>query len=49
MKETVEKLCDDHENLASGLKVLNVGFGLGIVRTLSFVLVLFSLIAYDGT
>ena len=32
MQETVQRLCDDHENLSDGLKVLNVGFGLGIVR-----------------
>ena len=31
MQETVKKLCDDHPNNGS-LKVLNVGFGLGIVR-----------------
>ncbi|KZT72065.1 hypothetical protein DAEQUDRAFT_664661 [Daedalea quercina L-15889] len=28
---TVERLCDDHEHLRDGLKVLNVGFGLGII------------------
>lgn len=33
MQETVRLLCHDHENLNEGLKVLNVGFGLGIVRT----------------
>ncbi|KIP04871.1 hypothetical protein PHLGIDRAFT_75195 [Phlebiopsis gigantea 11061_1 CR5-6] len=33
MKETVKKLCLDHENLKTGLKVLNVGFGLGIIDT----------------
>lgn len=27
----MRKLCSDHENLDEGLKVLNVGFGLGIV------------------
>jgi len=27
----VHKLCDDHENLQEGLKVLNIGFGLGII------------------
>lgn len=32
MQETVKSLCNDHENLRHGLKVLNVGFGLGIVR-----------------
>ncbi|KAI8968636.1 S-adenosyl-L-methionine-dependent methyltransferase [Trametes punicea] len=31
MQETVRRLCSDHENLARGLKVLNVGFGLGII------------------
>ena len=31
MQETVKKLCVDHPNNGS-LKVLNVGFGLGIVR-----------------
>ena len=30
MDETVHKLCDQHPN-ASNLKVLNIGFGLGIV------------------
>ena len=30
MRETVQKLCLDHPK-ASGLKVLNIGFGLGIV------------------
>lgn len=34
MHETVHLLCDDHENLAEGLKVLNVGFGLGIIDTM---------------
>ena len=32
MRETVQKLCLDHPK-ASGLKVLNVGFGLGIVSS----------------
>lgn len=31
MQETVNQLCIDHENLPQGLKVLNIGFGLGIV------------------
>ncbi len=31
MQETVRKLCTDHPNFENGLKVLNVGFGLGIV------------------
>lgn len=30
MKNTVQKLCQNHDN-TQGLKVLNVGFGLGIV------------------
>lgn len=30
MKQTVQKLCHNHDNIQS-LKVLNVGFGLGIV------------------
>ncbi|EDQ99484.1 arginine methyl transferase [Laccaria bicolor S238N-H82] len=33
MQETVKKLCDDHPN-NERLKVLNVGFGLGIIDTL---------------
>ncbi|KAI0374138.1 hypothetical protein BV20DRAFT_936687 [Pilatotrama ljubarskyi] len=34
MQETVHKLCSGHENLDEGLKVLNVGFGLGIIDSL---------------
>ncbi|KAH9892483.1 hypothetical protein C8Q73DRAFT_648634 [Cubamyces lactineus] len=34
MQETVHKLCSDHENLNEGLKILNVGFGLGIIDSL---------------
>ncbi|KAI0733202.1 S-adenosyl-L-methionine-dependent methyltransferase [Fomitopsis betulina] len=34
MQETVKQLCDDHENLHDGLKILNVGFGLGIIDSL---------------
>ncbi|KAI9060292.1 S-adenosyl-L-methionine-dependent methyltransferase [Trametes sanguinea] len=34
MQETVRRLCSDHENLNEGLKVLNVGFGLGIIDSL---------------
>ncbi|KIJ46111.1 hypothetical protein M422DRAFT_29486 [Sphaerobolus stellatus SS14] len=34
METTVEKLCADHPLKASGLRVLNIGFGLGIVDTL---------------
>ncbi|TBU33924.1 arginine methyl transferase [Dichomitus squalens] len=34
MQETVHKLCSDHPGLQSGLKILNVGFGLGIIDTL---------------
>ena len=32
MHETVRKLCDDYENIKDGLKILNVGFGLGLVH-----------------
>ena len=31
MRETVKLLCADHSKSKDGLKVLNVGFGLGIV------------------
>lgn len=31
MRETVKLLCADHPKLDDGLKILNVGFGLGIV------------------
>lgn len=31
MHETVRRMCNDHPNAETGLKVLNVGFGLGIV------------------
>jgi len=34
MRETVQRLCSDHERLQSGLKVLNIGFGLGIIDSL---------------
>jgi type IV protein arginine methyltransferase len=34
MEETVQKLCHNHDN-APALKVLNVGFGLGIVSNFS--------------
>ncbi|KAI0663606.1 S-adenosyl-L-methionine-dependent methyltransferase [Cubamyces menziesii] len=34
MQETVHKLCSDHANLNEGLKILNVGFGLGIIDSL---------------
>ncbi|KAG2059177.1 hypothetical protein BDR06DRAFT_949851 [Suillus hirtellus] len=34
MQKTVEKLCIDHEKKDQGLKVLNVGFGLGIIDNL---------------
>lgn len=33
MKKTVDKLCEGHKNVGN-LKILNVGFGLGIVRLL---------------
>lgn len=47
MRETVQKMCNPHPN-ASHLKVLNVGFGLGIVRNL-FTLFLFPLMgAHPG-
>ena len=36
VRETVKKLCSDHENFQDGLKVLNVGFGLGIVSSTMF-------------
>jgi protein arginine N-methyltransferase 2 len=32
VEETVRQLCDGHEN-ENGLKILNIGFGLGIVRS----------------
>lgn len=31
MKQTVEKLCMDHDDLHEGLHILNIGFGLGII------------------
>lgn len=31
MQETVKLLCADHPKINEGLKILNVGFGLGIV------------------
>ena len=31
VQETVNKMCLDHPDLKSGLQILNVGFGLGIV------------------
>jgi protein arginine N-methyltransferase 2 len=31
MRETVDRLCHGHPNF-SNLKVLNIGFGLGLVR-----------------
>ncbi|CCM03586.1 uncharacterized protein FIBRA_05723 [Fibroporia radiculosa] len=34
MQETVHKLCSGHENFVDGLKILNVGFGLGIIDTM---------------
>lgn len=34
MQETVKLLCADHPKLNDGLKILNVGFGLGIVSGL---------------
>ena len=35
MRETVKLLCADHPKLNGGLKILNVGFGLGIVSDFS--------------
>lgn len=35
MHETVKKLCGDHPNLTN-LKVLNIGFGLGLVCCFKF-------------
>lgn len=32
VQDTVSKLCTDHGNVNDGPKVLNIGFGLGIVR-----------------
>jgi len=34
MQETVTKLCADHQKIDDSLKVLNIGFGLGIIDTL---------------
>ncbi|TFL04392.1 hypothetical protein BDV98DRAFT_524447 [Pterulicium gracile] len=34
MEETVRRLTEDHDNLQEGLKVLNIGFGLGIIDSL---------------
>ena len=31
VRETVKLLCADHPKLNNGMKILNVGFGLGIV------------------
>jgi len=31
VQETVRRMCDGHPNAETGLKVLNVGFGLGII------------------
>jgi len=31
MHETVHRLCNNHPNVETGVKVLNVGFGLGII------------------
>lgn len=36
MEETVAKLCTNHENLENGLKILNIGFGLGMVGDVTF-------------
>jgi len=34
MQETVIKLCNNHEYIDRGLKILNIGFGLGMIDTL---------------
>ena len=47
MRETAKLLCADHPKFNGGLKILNVGFGLGIVR-LSLRLSVLSLIHRDG-
>ena len=31
VQKTVEQICHEHRNLDTGLKILNVGFGLGMV------------------
>ncbi|KAF8135479.1 hypothetical protein EV363DRAFT_1320810 [Boletus edulis] len=36
MRKTVDELCSSHPKLDTGLRVLNVGFGLGIVREFCF-------------
>lgn len=36
MRKTVDELCLSHPKLDTGLKILNVGFGLGIVREFRF-------------
>ena len=36
MRKTVDQLCSSHPKLDTGLKVLNIGFGLGIVRESRF-------------
>ncbi|KAG8213881.1 hypothetical protein J3R82DRAFT_10625 [Butyriboletus roseoflavus] len=36
MRKTVDELCSSHPKLDTGLRVLNVGFGLGIVREFRF-------------
>jgi type IV protein arginine methyltransferase len=38
----VHKLCSDHPRLGEGLRILNVGFGLGIVSTGAFISLLCS-------
>jgi protein arginine N-methyltransferase 2 len=32
VQHTVDRLCHDHPGLTKGLRILNIGFGLGIVR-----------------
>jgi type IV protein arginine methyltransferase len=44
VQETVHKMCDDHPNAETGLRVLNVGFGLGIVGSICLGCLLWRLI-----
>lgn len=47
MKETVKRLTEGHKNEKEGLKVLNVGFGLGIVRVSSLLPPLINLFSHS--
>lgn len=40
VEATVHKLCDHHKSASQGLKVLNIGFGLGMARLSDFYLIL---------